>query len=64
VASSLSERTGTPRSEHDESGLVPSKRYKKGLFSASCVTHIAITESLNGKNVDWMEKVSDKQYSG
>jgi len=26
------------------------------------MTHIAITESLNGKNVDWMEKVSDEQY--
>jgi len=27
------------------------------------MTHIAITESLNGKNVEWMEKVSDEQYS-
>jgi hypothetical protein len=26
------------------------------------VTHIAVTEFLNGKNVDWMEKVSDEQY--
>jgi hypothetical protein len=26
------------------------------------MTHIAIQESLNGKNVDWMEKVSDEQY--
>ena len=26
------------------------------------MTHIAITEALNGKNVDWMEKVSDEQY--
>ena len=25
-------------------------------------THIAVQESLNGKNVDWMEKVSDEQY--
>jgi hypothetical protein len=24
--------------------------------------HIAIQEALNGKVVDWMEKVSDKQY--
>jgi hypothetical protein len=23
------------------------------------MTHIAVQESLNGKNVDWMEKVSD-----
>jgi hypothetical protein len=26
------------------------------------VTHIAIQESLDGKNVDWMEKVADDQY--
>jgi hypothetical protein len=26
------------------------------------VTHIAITEFHNGKNVDWLEKVSDEQY--
>ena len=26
------------------------------------MTHIAVTESLNGKNVDWLEKVSDEQY--
>ena len=26
------------------------------------MTHIAIVEQLNGKAVDWMEKVSDEQY--
>ena len=26
------------------------------------MTHIAIQESLDGKNVEWMEKVSDDQY--
>jgi hypothetical protein len=26
------------------------------------MTHIAIQESLDGKAVDWMEKVSDEQY--
>jgi hypothetical protein len=26
------------------------------------MTHIAIQESLHGKVVDWMEKVSDDQY--
>jgi hypothetical protein len=28
------------------------------------MTHIAIREALNGKPVDWMEKVSDEQYRG
>jgi hypothetical protein len=26
------------------------------------VRHIAIQEALNGKQVDWMEKVSGEQY--
>ncbi len=26
------------------------------------MTHIAIQEQLDGKMVDWMEKVSDDQY--
>jgi hypothetical protein len=26
------------------------------------MTHIAIQESLDGKNVEWLEKVTDDQY--
>jgi hypothetical protein len=26
------------------------------------MTHIAIQEELNGKVVDWMERVTDEQY--
>jgi hypothetical protein len=28
----------------------------------TAMTHIAIQEALDGKVVDWMEKVSDQQY--
>jgi hypothetical protein len=28
------------------------------------MTHIAIQESLDGKNVEWLEKVTDHQYQG
>jgi hypothetical protein len=28
------------------------------------MTHIAIQESLDGKNVEWLEKVTDEQYNG
>ena len=28
------------------------------------MTHIAIQEELDGKVVDWMEKVTDEQYAG
>jgi quercetin dioxygenase-like cupin family protein len=27
------------------------------------MTHIAIAEALDGKTVDWLEKVSDEQYA-
>jgi len=26
------------------------------------MTHIAITEAIDGKNADWLEQVSDEQY--
>jgi quercetin dioxygenase-like cupin family protein len=40
----------------------PSLRHWHGATPTTAMTHIAITESLNGKNVDWMEKVSEEQY--
>jgi len=33
-----------------------------GATPTTAMTHIAIQESLDGKNVDWMDKVSDEQY--
>jgi quercetin dioxygenase-like cupin family protein len=34
-----------------------------GASLEASMTHIAIQEMLNGKNVDWLEKVSDEQYN-
>jgi quercetin dioxygenase-like cupin family protein len=34
-----------------------------GASSESSLTHIAIQETLNGKNIHWLEKVSDEHYS-
>jgi quercetin dioxygenase-like cupin family protein len=28
----------------------------------AAMTHTAVQETVDGKNVDWMEKVSDEQY--
>jgi quercetin dioxygenase-like cupin family protein len=42
----------------------PGEKHWHGATSTTAMTHIAITESLNGKNVEWMEKVSDEQYRG
>jgi quercetin dioxygenase-like cupin family protein len=40
----------------------PGEKHWHGATTTTAMTHIAVTESLNGKNVDWMEKVSDEQY--
>ena len=40
----------------------PGEKHWHGASPASAMTHIAIQEALNGKVVDWMEKVSDEQY--
>jgi len=41
----------------------PGEKHWHGATPTTALTHIAVQESLNGKNVDWMEKVSDVQYS-
>jgi quercetin dioxygenase-like cupin family protein len=40
----------------------PGEKHWHGATATTAMTHIAVTESLDGKNVDWMEKVSDEQY--
>jgi len=40
----------------------PGEKHWHGATPTSAMTHIAILEHLNGKKVDWMEKVSDEQY--
>ena len=34
-----------------------------GAAPNTAMTHMAIQESLDGKSVEWMEKVSDTQYA-
>jgi quercetin dioxygenase-like cupin family protein len=40
----------------------PGEKHWHGAAPTTAMTHIAIQEALNGKVVDWMEKVSDAQY--
>jgi len=42
----------------------PNEKHWHGASPAVAMTHIAVQEALNGKVVDWMEKVSDDQYGG
>jgi quercetin dioxygenase-like cupin family protein len=41
----------------------PNEKHWHGASSTTAMTHIAIQEELNGKVVDWMEKVTDEQYN-
>src|SRR5580700_11622964 len=40
----------------------PGEKHWHGAAPTTAMTHIAIQEAVNGKNVEWMEKVSDEQY--
>ena len=40
----------------------PNEKHWHGATASNGMSHIAIQENLNGKVVDWMEKVSDEQY--
>lgn len=40
----------------------PGVKHWHGAAPATAMTHMAIQEAVNGKNVEWMEKVSDEQY--
>jgi quercetin dioxygenase-like cupin family protein len=46
----------------DAVGFPPGLKHWHGASPTTAMTHIAIQESVDGKNVDWMEKVSDEQY--
>ncbi len=40
----------------------PGEKHWHGATPTTAMTHIAIQESLNGKAVEWLEKVNDDQY--
>jgi quercetin dioxygenase-like cupin family protein len=42
--------------------FAPGEKHWHGASATIAMTHIAIQEELNGKVVEWMEKVSDEQY--
>ncbi|GAA0739749.1 (R)-mandelonitrile lyase [Ideonella azotifigens] len=41
----------------------PGVKHWHGASPTTAMTHIAVTGTANGKNVEWMEKVSDEQYT-
>src|ERR1700674_5788836 len=59
------QRDGGPIEEVRPGDVVwfpPGLKHWHGATPTTAMTHIAIQETLDGKVVDWMEKVSDQQY--
>jgi quercetin dioxygenase-like cupin family protein len=60
------QREGGPIEEIRAGDIVwfpPGEKHWHGAAPDTAMSHIAIAEALDGKVVDWLEKVSDEQYS-
>jgi quercetin dioxygenase-like cupin family protein len=58
---------GGPKQEVRTGDIVwfpPGLKHWHGASATTAMTHIAIQEAVDGKNVDWLEQVSDEQYNG
>lgn len=42
--------------------IAPDEVHWHGAASTASMTHIAITEHLDGKSADWLDRVTDAQY--
>jgi 4-carboxymuconolactone decarboxylase len=59
------QRWGDPVEEIHQGDVVwipPGQKHWHGAAPNSSMAHIAVVEQLDGKSVEWMEKVSDAQY--
>jgi quercetin dioxygenase-like cupin family protein len=57
---------GTPREVRagDVVWIPPNEKHWHGAGPTTTMVHIAIHEALDGKHVEWLEKVTDAQYQG
>jgi len=65
--SGRAQREGGPVEEIRAGDIIwfePGEKHWHGASATTAMTHIAIAEALDGKVVDWMEKVTDEQYQG
>lgn len=61
----LVQRDGAPVEEIRPGDVVwiePDERHWHGASPTTAMTHIAVQEALDGRAVEWMEKVSYEQY--
>ncbi len=59
------QRAGGPIEEIRPGDIVwfsPGEKHWHGASPTTAMTHIAVQEKLDGKNVEWLEKVTDEQY--
>ena len=59
------QREGGPIEEirpGDVISFAPNEKHWHGATPTTAMTHIAIQEALDGKVVEWMEKVTDQEY--
>jgi len=62
----LAQREGGPIEEIHPGDVVrfsPGEKHWHGATATTAMSHIAIQEVLDGKAVDWMEKVTDEEYN-
>jgi 4-carboxymuconolactone decarboxylase len=61
------QRWGDPVQEIRPGDVVwtpPGQKHWHGASPTTSMTHVGIVERLDGKSVDWMERVTDEQYNG
>jgi quercetin dioxygenase-like cupin family protein len=59
------QREGGPIEEIRAGDVVwfpPGEKHWHGATATTAMSHIAVQEKLDGKSVEWLEKVSDEQY--
>ncbi len=62
----LAQREGGPIERLYPGDIVwfaPGEKHWHGAAPTIAMTHIAVQEALDGKVVDWLEKVTDEQYN-
>ena len=61
------QRAGGPIEEIRPGDVVwfaPGEKHWHGATETTGMSHVAINEKLDGKAVDWLEQVTDEQYTG
>lgn len=59
------QQEGRPKQEIRPGDVIwtpPGVKHWHGATERNAMTHLAITDLLNGRNVDWLEKVTDEDY--